>query len=488
MTARSTTTPGWGFIVPLLIVAGIFDWSFYQVDAPGWVWGLATLSLTLLLSLGARRRNARTAALMLQLLMLPLAVSMFLEPGVIAVLLSCLGITLLAVTRRYGWSTQPTRVAQLLLRFPTQAVYDLRTHSRSIGCDTLLSGMKKIVVGWAAPLVLSAGFLLLFAFANPIVQHWLNVTLRTIDDAAFWVMEFLSFPRIIFWSIALASIWALLRGKIKARYHVTVSPLHRDMFSLSVLIRCLTLFNIVFLLQNGLDCWYLLLGAELPQGMSYASYAHRGAYPLVATALLCAGFTLLSFRPGGFAERSHVCRLLVFTWIAQNIFLLSTSVLRLELYISVYGLTRLRCAALVWMGLVAMGLALTLIRIYSRKSNAWLLHANLIGLTSVLYVSSFINFDSNIAWFNIRNSKQVTGSSGIDLDLRYLAHLGPATLPALHCYRRQPGTATHQAILTQIITDHERTLRRMLRQPQGWTIHRSSLTSSAPTPPENCLQ
>ena len=32
--------------------------------------------------------------------------------------------------------------------------------------------------------------------------------------------------------------------------------------------------------------------------MTYAAYAHRGAYPLIVTALIAAGFVLAALRPG----------------------------------------------------------------------------------------------------------------------------------------------------------------------------------------------
>ena len=50
-------------------------------------------------------------------------------------------------------------------------------------------------------------------------------------------------------------------------------------------------------MQTGLDLAYLWGGLALPDGMSHAEYAHRGAYPLVVTALLAAGFVLIAMRP-----------------------------------------------------------------------------------------------------------------------------------------------------------------------------------------------
>ena len=37
---------------------------------------------------------------------------------------------------------------------------------------------------------------------------------------------------------------------------------------------------------------YLTGGRRLPRGISFVEYAHRGSYPLIATALLAAAFVL----------------------------------------------------------------------------------------------------------------------------------------------------------------------------------------------------
>ena len=131
--------------------------------------------------------------------------------------------------------------------------------------------------------------------------------------------------------------------------------------------RSLILFNALFALQSGLDLVYLWGGAALPDGMSHAEYAHRGAYPLIVTALLAAGFVLIAMRRGGPAEQSRLIRPLVLAWIGQNVLLVISSIFRLDLYVAAFSLTYLRLAAFIWMGLVAAGLLLILIQIMLRK-------------------------------------------------------------------------------------------------------------------------
>ena len=83
----------------------------------------------------------------------------------------------------------------------------------------------------------------------------------------------------------------------------------------------LILFNSLFALQNGLDLAFLWSGAGLPEGVTLAEYAHRGAYPLIATALLAGLFVLVTLRPGSETASAPLIRRLVVVWVGQNIFL-----------------------------------------------------------------------------------------------------------------------------------------------------------------------
>jgi len=200
--------------------------------------------------------------------------------------------------------------------------------------------------------------------------------------------------------------------------------------------RSLILFNALFAVQSALDLTYLWGGASLPDGMSHAEYAHRGAYPLIATALLAAGFVLIAMRPGGPAEHSRLIRPLVLVWTGQNILLVVSSIFRLDLYVAAFSLTYLRLAALIWMLLVGIGLALMVMQIVRGKSNSWLLAANTISLALVLYGCCFINAPWLVASYNVEHSLEIAGT-GPNLDLQYLGSLGPQAEPALRPHVKQ---------------------------------------------------
>ncbi len=84
----------------------------------------------------------------------------------------------------------------------------------------------------------------------------------------------------------------------------------------------------------------------LPAGMSYASYAHRGAYPLIVTVILAAAFVIAAMKPGSATEKSPLIRALVFIWVGQNVLLAGSARCCVSISMSIsYSLTYLRLAA-----------------------------------------------------------------------------------------------------------------------------------------------
>ncbi|KUM23720.1 hypothetical protein AU467_07645 [Mesorhizobium loti] len=301
---------------------------------------------------------------------------------------------------------------------------------------------------WAMPLTLGAVFLALFGAANPIIEHWLSL----IDLYA--LLERIEVGRLIFWLIVLAGVWAFLRPRLpgfvaRIRRAVPAAPAARStrttaedvIFGKAAILRALIVFNALFAVQTALDAAYLWGGAALPDGLTYAAYAHRGAYPLVVTALLAAGFVLAALRPGSDTSRDPLIRGLVYLWVVQNIVLVISSILRLDLYVGVYALTYLRIAAFIWMGLVAAGLALIIARIALTKSSEWLLSANLLTLSATLYACSYINFAALIANYNVDHSLEMTGQ-GVPLDVWYVRSLGASAFPALDRFIDHQGPTT----------------------------------------------
>ena len=95
---------------------------------------------------------------------------------------------------------------------------------------------------------------------------------------------------------------------------------------------------------------------------------------------------------------------------------------RLDLYVQAYGLTYLRAHALIWMGLVAAGLVLTLIQIAAARTNLWLMVRCMALGFGTLYLCAFVNFADIIARVNLQEGK---------IDLAYLCSLGPTAIASV---------------------------------------------------------
>ena len=321
---------------------------------------------------------------------------------------------------------------------------------------------------WALPLFGTTLFAGLFIAANPII-----------DDALMDWLESSSispeaFHRFVFWIAVLFVIWGVLRPRIglaPVRNAGTItSPTWRERnLSASPVLTSLVLFNALFAAQNALDIVFLWSGAALPDGMTYAQYAHRGAYPLIATTLLAGAFVLVALQPGGPGMRRPAIRWLVYIWILQNVFLVCSAMLRVFDYVDAYSLTLLRLAALIWMGLIAVGLILICVRILWSRSGRWLVNANGLACVAVLYLCAFPDFSAFVANYNVRHSLDV-GERGVPLDIDYLETLGPSSIEALMWFESQDIISGRQQEAAEARTRITRGLQCALTDWRQWTF------------------
>lgn len=332
------------------------------------------------------------------------------------------------------------------------------------------TGRAKALWRWNAVLPLlalpvggGAVFLTLFAAANPVIAKGLSsLRLPAFGSDLGW--------RILFWLAAVTLAWTVLRprrrrvlpaGKGKARVAWPEVPVASIVLSLVV-------FNALFALQNGLDAVILWGGAGPPAGLTLAEYAHRGAYPLIATALLAGLFVLLFLAPGSPTAKVPLIRGLVIAWVGQNLFLVASSILRTVDYVRAYSLTELRIAALLWMGLVGLGLVLICWRMLRGKSGAWLINANAAAALLALAGVCVVDLGAVAAAWNVRHAREM-GGEGSELDVCYLNRLGPSALVSLADLDRAAPPTELRDRVAWVREINTRELRERQSQWRGWT-------------------
>jgi hypothetical protein len=284
-------------------------------------------------------------------------------------------------------------------------------------------GLRRLLPVVILPLVGGLAFVFLFAAANPVIEQFL-ASFSTPD------IDGLNVFRVMLWLALIWFAWSLMRP-YTARFLLGTFDGRGDaripgVSPASVLLSLLT-FNALFVMQNAMDAAWLWGLVPLPDGMTLAQYAHRGAYPLIATALLAALFVLVALRPGSTTAGIPAVRWLVGLWIVQNLFLVFNAALRTVDYVEAYSLTLLRISALLWMALVAVGLVLVLWRMLANKSAAWLINTNLAAMGLLLTAACFVDLGAVAAQWNVRHAREVDGD-GAELDLCYLYGLGGSAL------------------------------------------------------------
>lgn len=277
------------------------------------------------------------------------------------------------------------------------------------------------------PIAMSTLFVALFASANPLIARaFEGIRLPSPGEVAFWL-----FALVVIWPSLRPRSWAMRITQMLPEAEVGLPGA-----SLPSVLISLGLFNTVFAVQNGLDIAFLWSGAPLPDGVTLADYAHRGAYPLIATALLAGVFVLATMKPDSATAASPAIRRLVVLWVAQNLLLVASSILRTCDYIAVYMLTAWRIAALAWMGLVALGLVLICWRMLRGLSARWLINGNALAAALLLALSTVVDLDAVAAEWNVNHAREV-GGGGVPLDLCQLNRMGPsALLPIIELEQR----------------------------------------------------
>lgn len=456
-------------LLPALLVVALGDWLFYQRQLYGGYLGLFTLAVLggLLVGRPAVRRDRRAwGALALAALF---SGALLYDASLLAWALFWVAVTmatLLPATARFddGWRWFQ-RLVLHGLRVPFVPLADLRRlfKVRAAGRSGRCS-VRAVLATFALPLIGSAVILSLFAAANPLIA-------RFFDSFVLPELSNSLFIRGAFWGLLFIIIWSLLRPRL-ARHLLPVMGGQDDLVlpgvSVASVMLSLIVFNLIFAMQNLMDAVWLWGWAPMPDGMTMADYAHRGAYPLIATALLAALFVLVTLRPGSETAAMPAIRRLVLLWIGQNIILVASSMLRTVDYIDAYSLTRLRIAALIWMGLVGFGLITICWRLLCNRSAAWLININLAAAGLILSAIIFVDLGAAAARWNVSHAREV-GGRGVALDLCYLDGLGAsALLPLLELEQHSGLTPAFRERIQAVRVRRLHELR--IDQQHGWTL------------------
>jgi hypothetical protein len=464
------------------------DYLFYGQPL-GWAGSLFLAMLIAMIAIRSARFLRTWGGRVIALAALGLCFALVEEPTWLNLTYALLCIGTLAIINRDGWANNLPQWARRwarLLAGVTRIFSDNSIVMRWAARHGISPTIARGVFAWTLPLILGSVFVAIFAWANPIIADWVSNFGNWLSRLIERLPEILSVPRMLFWLGFAVVVWMLLRGRGRrlgaaravAKPQAIIEP--ATDISPALVIRCLIVFNIIFIVQNVLDMRYLWNPHGLPKGMTYTQYVHRGAYPLIAAALLAGAFVLITFRPRAATERSPAARRLVYLWIAQTVLLTISAAWRLLRYVQMSQLTRLRVASGIWFALVAMGLIYIIWRIVRGRDNTWLVNVNAITALLALYPCCFINFDGIIAEFNIKHCRE-GGGPGSPLDFEYFRSLGPTTVTSLDSIRDRIVVLSRREQAQKVSADLHQQLADQLSTWRGWTWRRQRTSDAIHT-------
>ncbi len=214
-------------------------------------------------------------------------------------------------------------------------------------------------------------------------------------------------------------------------------PLFKPFLGMTETSIALISLNILFALFLAVQFRYFFAGSANVSidGFTYAEYARRGFFELVAVALIASVlyFSLASFTKRGTQAKKRAFSVMAGLLLAQVGVMLISAFQRLRLYEQAYGFTSLRLAAHVFMVFVGL-LLLALILMELTNSFRRLGLVLVLGVLAFALVMVGLNEDSLIAQQNLERAVQ-----GEKLDAAYLVHgLSNDAVPTLFRYMDDP--------------------------------------------------
>lgn len=318
---------------------------------------------------------------------------------------------------------------------------NLKEISESSSSRTWLGIGRGLLI--AIPLLCIFGMLFVAADAafEGLLKKYLNI--ENMITHGFWMVVFAWLAMGFLRQTLLASQWESLNVKLKPFFTTGVIEM---VVVLGLLIALFLSFVLV-------QFFYLFGGASLLEltKLTFAEYARRGFFELVAVAALVLPLLLLA---DWFVRRDNPSHLRIFrvlegALLALLFVIMFSAVRRMGLYVETYGLTELRIYTTAFMGWLALVFVWFLVTVLREHREQFAFGALVAGLIVVLGLNA-VNPDDMIVRTNVgRETQSVT--TRIPFDAPYVALLSADSVPALIATMPQMKKTDACYIATQIL-------------------------------------
>ena len=185
-----------------------------------------------------------------------------------------------------------------------------------------------------------------------------------------------------------------------------------------------SIITFIYLFFCGIQVVYLTFGnyLTLPDGYTYAEYAHEGFYELLTVCILNLIIVLVA---SYFFGENNVLKIILTIICACTYIMLISSAYRMYLYVKEYDLTKLRVYVLY--GLLVLAILLVGVIIYIYKESFPLFRYGIAILTGAIIILVYSHPAAIIAKYNIY---QMTDRHST-VDIKHLTKLGTDAIPVI---------------------------------------------------------
>lgn len=230
--------------------------------------------------------------------------------------------------------------------------------------------------------------------------------------------------------IIFSYLWSLFRSKPQpaGNSNIKNSPNPRGFLDPITVTTILVLIDALYIFFIAIQFSYLFgsLADGLPSNFTYAEYARKGFFELVAVTLINLVILLgnLNYVKASGNKLAIVVKLLNTTLVVSTFIMLLSAHLRMSLYEDVYGFTYLRILTHAFMGYLFVLFVISLAKIW--RQTIPLLKSYIIISIVAYTLINYVNVDKIIVENNIERYNQ-----GNPIDLVYLSQLSYDAVPLL---------------------------------------------------------
>lgn len=219
-----------------------------------------------------------------------------------------------------------------------------------------------------------------------------------------------------------AFVWSFVERKASAPYN-DGTKLEVEALTISIPV---ALINIIYLLFSIVQFSYLYGGGSLPSGFTYAEYARKGFFELVAVTVINFSIILIGVNRTKTSSKKMgiFCNILYSLLIVFTLSMLYSANYKMRLYENTYGYTYLRVYVHLFMILLLILNLGAMCALWYKKIN---LYKSALIITIIFYSTvNLFNVDGYIAKENIEIYR-INGK----IDAQYLTNLSNDALPYL---------------------------------------------------------